>query len=249
MAQSFPVPFSTYGSTRLDVDNQKRINIFPNSLGEGVRQFPGLLLFGVIATNSATYVSGESTSLSYIPQGVWVSADGLKMYSMKETTSDVTQHTLSVAFDLSSHTLNGTINTGGVSGGLAFSQGMGDIFIQSSGLVGWAIGKEYGGGGTDIRVVEITFSSAFDYSTATIGNTFDFLANTAGVGVAVNAAGTRMYILVNDTIREYTLSTANSITTIGASANATFDLDTQIGADSYYGLDISPDWDTFDYDH
>jgi len=39
-----PVPFSTYESTRLGADTQRRVNVYSNSK-RGVRQFPGIVEF------------------------------------------------------------------------------------------------------------------------------------------------------------------------------------------------------------
>ena len=109
---NFPVPFSDYGSTHLDIDSQKRINLYPNSK-QGLRQFPALVNFGnvtVVATEIDTY---DFTSEKSAASGVYLSANGERLLigSVAGSSEVIQQYSLSIPFDISAGSIEDTTNT------------------------------------------------------------------------------------------------------------------------------------------
>jgi len=110
------VPFSSYESTRLGIDSQKRINLYDHSDG-GLRQYPGLSEFGNIASSAALIDSYDFTTEKSYAQGIFVSEDGKHLFigSTNGAQEDVRQYELTVPFDISASSIVDTTNTYDVS--------------------------------------------------------------------------------------------------------------------------------------
>jgi hypothetical protein len=71
-----PVPFAKQDLTRLDVDQQNRINLYPHTKGTGLRQMPGQSEFSGFTAPSAT---GDSFDPSDNTHGMVWNSDGSKL--------------------------------------------------------------------------------------------------------------------------------------------------------------------------
>ena len=116
-----PVPFSSYESTRLTADVQRRVNVYPNSQ-RGVKQYPGLVDFSTF-----TALSLKNSNTTGWEQSTWVFAgwngDGTKL--IHGASARLHGYTASTAYDITSVTfdsndiadytasLGGTLNNDG----------------------------------------------------------------------------------------------------------------------------------------
>jgi len=158
--------------------------------------------------NSAIYLnktfdnsSQESSSYSLV-----LSTDGTKGYTVGTSNDTMYQYTLSTAWDISTAT---------------YANKNKSVSAQDSAPIKMRLSidgtKAYILGGANNRIFQYTLSTAWDISTATYANKFIASNSQEGSpdGFVFNYDGTKMYIVgqSNDTIYQYTLSTAWDIST------------------------------------
>ena len=155
---------------------------------------------------NATYTQNFSVSAQdSVPTCVRFNSDGTKMFVVGSNGDDVNEYTLSVGFDVSTASFVDSFSVSAQDGspyGLAFNSSGTKMFI-----VGLA----------NDTVYQYTLSTGFDVSTASYDSlSFSVAAqDTAPNAIAFNSDGTKMFIVgaTNDSVYEYTLSTAFNIST------------------------------------
>ena len=162
--------------------------------------------------NTLNNVEYENKSFSVVsqetnPQGVRFKSDGTKMYVVGNTGNDVMQYSLSTAWDVSTASFDSvTLSVGsqdGTPNGLAFSSDGTKLYIT---------------GNVNNRIFQYDLSTAWDLSTASYASKSLLTSTAAGSGPIepfMRSNGTDFYYLDNDddTVYQYTLSTANDIST------------------------------------
>ena len=145
-------------------------------------------------------ISGQDDS----PWGLAFNNDGTKMYVTGLTGVDVNEYTLSTGFDVStaSYSQNYSLSAQTATPrGLSFNTDGTKMFIA-----------DYSASAVD----EYALTTGFDVSTASYTQAFSVVSQDAEpVDVTFNSAGTSMFVLgkVNNTVYEYSLSTAFNIST------------------------------------
>ena len=153
--------------------------------------------------------SGNSFSVSsqeLTPYALTFNTDGTKMYVVGATYDTVFQYTLSTAFDLSTASYDS----------VSFS-----VSSQASAPIALAFNnngtKMYILGNNTDSIFQYTLSTAFNVSTASYDSVSLSVSgqDTLPTGLAFNTDGTKMYMvgLTNDTVYQYTLSTAFDLST------------------------------------
>ncbi len=156
-----------------------------------------------ISTASYAAKSFSFSSQDGIPRDLAVNSTGTKLFMLGGSNSRVYQYTLSIAGDLSTASYDSVsflVSSQGASmRGLAFSNDGTKMY------------------GIDSNIFQYTLTTAFDLSTASYASkTFNFATQDTGVNsVAFNADGTKMFGVgtTNDTVYQYTLSTAFDVST------------------------------------
>ena len=151
-------------------------------------------------------ISGQET----LAQGIAFSPDGTKMLIVGQQGNDVSEYTLSTAWDVSTAT---------------FVSGECDLAADSSGITK-PRAIDFNSDGTKMRVIasntddvhEFTLTTGFDMSTCdyTDGEDLDIKAKEGNArGMAFNSDGTKMFFLgeTQDKVHEYTLATAYDVST------------------------------------
>jgi len=165
--------------------------------------------------STASY-SGNSLSVgsqSGGGSGIAFNADGTKLFMCEYLNDTVYQYNLTTGFDLS------TGSYASVSFSVA-SQATAPhaIRFKPDGTKMYIIGNN-----TD-KVYEYTLTTGFDLTTASYsGNFIDISSEEPiGVGLDINSDGTKVYVVgtTNDTVYEYTLSTAYDLSTASYSGNS-----------------------------
>jgi SpoU rRNA methylase family enzyme len=139
-------------------------------------------------------ISGQETD----PQGMAFNTDGTKMFIVGTSGDDVNEYTLSTAFDVSTASF---VDAFSIS---AQETSPTDIAFSADGTAMFITGA----GGEDVN--KYTLSTGFDVSTASYTNSYSVASqDTAPMGIAFNADGTKMFITGNDgnDVNEYTVST------------------------------------------
>ena len=158
----------------------------------------------VTGLESWTYSAIKSVSADETePRGVSFSSDGTKMYVVGNLGNDITQYTLSVAWDITTASTPTTFSVG-TQEGVPY-----DIYFKPDGT------RFYLTGGND-SVYRYDLSSAWNITTAAYVNSYSFTAQeTDGNAIFFKPDGTKMYIMgtVGDDVNEYNLGTAWDITT------------------------------------
>jgi len=155
--------------------------------------------------NEATYDSIEFNLQDYAYAASF-KPDGLKMYSLGNTNDSVYQYSLSTAWDLS------TASYDSVSFSVASQVGTpADLAFNDSGT------KMYVLNAGDSSVYQYTLSTAFDLSTASYDSvSFSAASQDSEIhAMVLKVDGTKFYLLGrgNDTIYQYSLSTAYDLST------------------------------------
>lgn len=194
--------------------------------------FEGTLGTFPYVLSSTTYNSKSITTTTEdtAPRSPFFKSDGTKMYILGNANDRVYQYTLSTAWDVSTATYDS------VSFSLA-AQGATPI-----GLVFSSDGtKMYTTEVANDRVNQYTLSTAWDLSTASY-TTFKSVASqeTTPICVFFKSDGLKMYVLgnINDTVYQYTLSTAWNVST-ATYDTVSFSLASQLTTP--YGLLFSSD--------
>jgi hypothetical protein len=152
--------------------------------------------------------SGKSFSVSSqetAPLGLFFKDNGTAFYIAGDTGNDITQFTLSIAWDVTTASSPVTFSVS------AQDSAVNDVFFKPDGLTMFIMG-----GATD-TVYQYTLSSAWDVTTATYASkSFSVTTQEATPsGLWFKPDGTTMYITgtTNDTVYQYTLSTPWDIST------------------------------------
>jgi hypothetical protein len=170
------------------------------------------ILTGTVYANKSKDISAEGTQ----PFGIFIKPDGSKLYVVQSQSSGVRgvfQYTLSTAFDISTASYDN--KTFSLVSAMATNNNdpLSSITINSDGSKFYC--GSYNGG-----VMEFTMSTAWDISTGAYNNVL--INPSAALGTELITIGkndTRFYIgsRRNDRIREYALSTAGDLSTLGSS--------------------------------
>jgi hypothetical protein len=163
-------------------------------------------------TNNATVLTASYDSVSFsvagqetAPSGLWFRPDGLRMYIAGSTGDDVTQYTLTTAWDI---TTSGSPVTFSVSGQDITPQG---IYFRNNGLQFYIVGS------TNDTVFEYACSTAWDITTASYSSKSFSVAGqeTLPTGVFFKTDGKKMFVVgqTTDSIYEYDLGTAWDVST------------------------------------
>ena len=142
------------------------------------------------------------------PSGLVFKSDGTKFYLSENNTSSVYQYSLSTAWDMS------TASYDSVSFSIS-SQGLypHDVMFKSDGTSMYVYASDVE------SVFQYTLSTAWDLSTASYASKSYAFANaedTSPEGMDISADGTKFYMVgrTTDSIYQYTLSTADDISTV-----------------------------------
>lgn len=209
-----PIPFSSYGSTRLTADVQRRINVYPNSQ-RGERQFPGAVQFAQVFYTTITEISSHDITADMVGAnplvtGMAFNADGSKYFCVENSAGDrFHEFALSTPYDVTSETHTAT-------------------FVPADGVMH---GMEWNAAGTQFNVIDnigdrieiYDLSGAYDISTVSAGSAFSLSAlnptNGGLTALALNSDGTKMLVgYIEDSagfpkkIAEYALSAAYDVT-------------------------------------
>ena len=187
--------------------------------------FNGNSLTNIVRTGNTVAVAGSE------PGGVFVSADGLYMYTTEFYNSNVNQYTMTTAYNVSTAGYTGTIVTG-----TQLSNPYG-VFFKDDGLEMFVSGD---GAAYSGNVAHYTLSTAWDVTSATITDQLNVSAYApTGRGMHMSTDGTKLFICdyTDGDVNMYTLSTAWDVST-GTWTNA-FDI-TARGSNPW-GLTFSAD--------
>jgi len=231
--QEFPIPFSNYGSTRLDVDEQSRINLFPNSDG-GLQTPPGLKQIGTggVSPKNNEAKSWLNTSLDF--HGFTWSRDGSKFYTIKEDADTLYEYTCTTRYD---------VTTRGDAVTFAFTHAAATEYWS----VRWSRHGEYCYIVEDTNIQQYAASTPFDISTLVFDDVYDISTEFDGIDdIAFNNDGTIMFAVGDAvtarTIHAYDLATKWDVTTATVSADLFTETDNSLilttGPDS---IVMSPD--------
>ena len=160
-----------------------------------------------LSTASYDSVSFSVSGQDGQPQGLDFNNDGTKMYLIGSGNDSVYQYSLSTAFDLS------TTSYDSVSFSItAQDEGARGITFNNNGTKMYMVGQN------TASAYQYSLSTAFDLSTASYDSvSFNFSSQESGsTSIAFNNDGTKLYMVgtVNDTMHQYSLSTAFDLSTV-----------------------------------
>jgi sugar lactone lactonase YvrE len=159
-----------------------------------------------VSTSTYNSVLFSVTSQDTTPLGLTFSADGTKMYMVGNTVDKVFQYTLSTAWDLSTATYASISQSVTAQGADPTS-----LHFKPDGT------KMYILSVTDDTVFQYTLSTAWNVNTATYDSVSKSVTaqESNPLGLTFKPDGTGMYIVgtTNDTVYQYTLSTAWDLST------------------------------------
>lgn len=186
-----------------------------------------------LANASYDSVSFSVASEETVPTNIGFSDDGTNMYIIGVISDKIHQYTLSTAWDLSTASYASKSLT-------TDDSSPRDFTFKPDGT------KVYFCGTTNDTTYQYSLSTAWDISTATTDNK-SFSSSTqdgSPVGIKFKNDGSKVYIVgaTNDTIYQYSLSTAWDISTASYDS-VSFDLSTQ--QTSPQGIEFNPDGTTF----
>ena len=165
-----------------------------------------------IAFNNATVLTasydGVSKSVAAeetTPAAVWFRPDGLRMYILGNTGDDITQYTLTTAWDITTAGSPVTFSVAAQDSNLSVG------YFRDDGLKFYVVGIN------NDTVYQYSCSTAWDITTASYDSkSFSVAAQELSpFGVAFKIDGSKMYVVGNssDTIFEYDLGTAWDVST------------------------------------
>ena len=171
-----------------------------------VRDTSGNFIDGTFDVSTLVHVDATSvSSQESSPKGMAFSSDGLKMFVIGTSGDDITEYTLSTAFDASTLTYVDETSV------LAQELSPHSMAFSNDGL------KMFVTGGTGDEINEYTLSTAFDASTLThVDATSVSAQESFPTGMAFSNDGLKMFVVGSngDEINEYTLSTAFDASTL-----------------------------------
>jgi sugar lactone lactonase YvrE len=195
------------GEIVIGPDHENYSSLIENNIGKE----PGKA-FGTIST---AVFSGDSFSIAAqdaSPRGLQFSEDGLSMFLLGFANDAVFKYTLTVPFDLTSATYSGdSFNV------LAQDNSMHDIFLTPDGLIMFTVGV------ANTSVYRYDLSPAFDITSASFLNSFDYVAqDSAMVGIHFSSDGLKMILSGGntDTIYRYNLTTPYDLTTVSFASDS-----------------------------
>jgi len=141
------------------------------------------------------------------PYGIFFKPDGTKMYITGNYNDNVFQYTLSTAWDVSTASYDSKYKYIGSEDDFPYG-----IFFKPDGT------KMYITGNYNDNVFQYTLSTAWDVSTASYDSKYKYIGSVdmSQYGLFFKPDGTKMYTMgnQNDTVYQYTLSTAWDVSTI-----------------------------------
>ena len=165
--------------------------------------------------STATYAnkSLSVTTLEATPAGLFLKDDGTKIYVTGITNDIIISYTLSTAWDVSTGIADYSAKSFSVATQVPATTFV-SIFIGDNGTKMYALS---GGAAATDTIFQYTLSTAWNISTATYASK-SFVVNTQDAtiqGIFFKTDGTKLYVIgaTNDTIYQYTLSTAWDIST------------------------------------
>lgn len=171
------------------------------SIGDDVNQYSLSTAWDI---STASYVqsfsiAGQETS----PMGLFFKSDGTKMYVSGLAGDDINEYSLSTAWDISTASYVQNDSTAG------YDTQPNDVFFKPDGT------EMYVAGGFFDSVYQLSLSTAWDISTATLSSSKSVgLETTNPRSVMFKPDGTKMYVLGwQGNICRYSLSTAWDVTT------------------------------------
>lgn len=232
---------------------------FSNPPASGTGQAFTLKLTGanVASGYDIANASYDGVNLSLSPytaiRGLFLKDDGTKLFVAAVGDTDVKEYNLSTAWDISSGTYSQAFDVGNEEGN------PNTIFFKDDGTKMYILGRD----GDDVN--EYNLSTAWDISTATYSQVFSVASQeTNPFGMFFKPDGLKLYIigLINNTVYEYTLTTAWDVSTASYSSNS-FSVNSQDTApreinfnddgtkmfmlgvtnDNVYEYDLSTAWD------
>ena len=155
--------------------------------------------------STASYLQSFSVaSQETSPEQVWFKPDGTQMYIIGTQGDDVSQYTLSTAWDIS------TSSYLGASSVAANAPTPNGFFFKDDGT------KMYVADSSADNIVEYNLTIAWDYSTISYVQSFSVASEEySSTGVFFKDDGTKMYVVGtgSDSVNQYNLSTAWNIST------------------------------------
>ena len=190
---------------------------------------------------SASYTTSLSISARVAePQSIAFNSEGTKIFILDQNTDDVTEYALSTAFDISSASFT-TQGCTGIDRGTSNASKATAMDFNDDGTLLRVVHRT----SSEDNVMEFTLGTGFsmagtctDYDADTNSNT---LTDGKPEGMAFSSDGKKMFILgnQNDSIYEYTLTSAYDVTDDGAILTSTFSISGQEGSPA--GLAFSSD--------
>ena len=195
------VPQSGVTNNNWDVNSTTENYTRLNSAPATTLDFVGFDLTNASYASKSFSVASQETN----PNGITLNNDGTKMFVLGSTGDDVNEYSLSTAYDIStaSYVQNFSVASQETSpNGITFND---------DGTIMYIVGA------INDTVYQYTLSTGFDLSTASYASkSFSVSSQEAAPqSVQFNTTGTKMYIvgIVNDTVYQYSLSTAWDVST------------------------------------
>ncbi len=195
-----------------DKDFKVKNGIQPASYQEGL----GTIATGSVLSIPSMSASGNTLSVASQdsnPQGITLKPDGSRFFVIGNATNAIYQYTMSTNYDLS------TASYDSVS--FSFSSqttNIRDLTVSTNGLNLYVLDA------TSNVAYQYALSTAWDLSTASYASkSFSFATQDTGpVGLSISSTGAYMYMggSTNDTIYQYSLSTAYDISTASYDNNS-----------------------------
>jgi sugar lactone lactonase YvrE len=260
--------YSTLPDTTIDISSGTYFNYTPSSTTKFAFSNPpasGAAAGFALALTGANVAEGydianasyDGVSLSLSPytsiRGLFFKDDGTKLYVVSAGATAVYEYNLSTAWDVSSGTYSQAFDVGNQEGN------PNTIFFKDDGTKMYILGRN----GDDVN--EYNLSTAWDISTASYSQVFSVASQeTNPFGMFFKPDGLKLYIigLINNTVYEYTLTTAWDVSSASYSSNS-FSVNSQdtnpreinfndngtkmymigIANDNVYEYDLSTAWD------
>ncbi len=234
--------FSFGGAANVSTDSLVKTDSVPEAVtfnDDGTKLYSVYRLSGMVGQfdvstpydlTTAEYEKGFSIkSFDTAPKDVQFNATGSRMYILGDTGNDINEFSLSIPWDISSATQVDTEPIGSQETSPAA------MALSATGDKMFVVGTA----GMDVN--EYTLSPAWDVSTASFVDSFDVSSeDTQPSGIVFNTAGTKMFILGDqtDSVFEYTLSAGFDVSTASYDGRQ-YDLSDIETLPS--GIDMSPD--------
>lgn len=170
------------------------------------------------ASYESKFIDISATTGNNIVSGLSFSSDGTVMYALGASSNkNVYQFDLGVAWDVSTASFDDSYDTSGVHSSIR------DLTFKSDGTVMYVMG------GTT-NVYQFPLSTPWDVGSASDGAGQSVNAEeAAATGLTFSSDGTKMYVIgnTNDTVYQYTLTTAWDLSGVFAYSGLSFDASSQ----------------------